>query len=179
MSLLNQKKEFVKRGSFDELYTPDEAVKMILPYIPRQVKTIWECTAIEESRITKVLRDSGYNVITSHIEQGYDFFKYEPDEYDMIITNPPYSLKDKFLKRAYELNKPFMFLLPLTSLEGVERGRMFNSKGIQMLIPNKRFNFKPEKNSGAWFQTSWFCFGCELSSDLNFIFLKQKEDTNE
>ena len=29
-----------------------------------------------------------------------------------------------------------------------------------------------KKNSGAWFQTSWFCFGCGLSSDLNFVSLK-------
>lgn len=184
MSLLEQKKDFSKRGVFDELYTPDEAVEMILPYIPKDVKTIWECTAIKESRIVKVLRDAGYNVITTsltrlllpfssiHIKDGQDFFKYEPENYDMIITNPPYSLKDKFLKRAYDLKKPFMFLLPLTTLEGIERGKMFGENGIQMLIPNKRFNFKPEKNSGAWFQTSWFCFGCGFSSDLNFVSLK-------
>jgi len=172
MSLLEQKKDFSKRGAFDELYTPNEAVEMILPYIPKEVKTIWECTAIKESKIVKVLRDAGYNVITTHIEDGEDFFKYEPEYYDMIITNPPYSLKDKFLKRAYDLKKPFMFLLPLTTLEGIERGKMFDKNGIQMLIPNKRFNFKPEKNSGAWFQTSWFCFGCGLSSDLNFVSLK-------
>lgn len=172
MSLLKQKKDFIKRGIFDELYTPDEAVDMILPYIPRKVSTIWECTAIKESRIVKVLKDAGYKVITTHIENGQDFFKYEPSNYDMIITNPPYSLKNKFLKRAYNLKKPFMFLLPLTTLEGIERGEMFGKNGIQMLIPNKRFNFKPEKNSGAWFQTSWFCFNCKLSSDLNFVKLK-------
>ena len=39
MSLLEQKKDFSKRGVFDELYTPDEAVEMILPYIPKEVKT--------------------------------------------------------------------------------------------------------------------------------------------
>lgn len=173
MSLLEQKKDYIKRGSFDELYTPIEAVEMILPYIPKEVKTIWECTAIKESKIAKVLEDAGYDLITSHIENGEDFFKYEPKNYDMIITNPPYSIKNKFLKRAYDLNKPFMFLLPLTTLEGIDRGAMFNQKGIQLLIPNKRFNFKPQKNSGAWFQTSWFCFGCKLKSDLNFISLKQ------
>jgi len=70
------------------------------------------------------------------------------------------------------LQKPFMFLLPLTTLEGVKRGMMFEKNSIQILIPNKRFNFKPEKNSAAWFQTSWFCFGCGLSSDLNFVSLR-------
>ena len=38
-----------------------------------------------------------------------------------------------------------MFLLPLTTLEGIECGKMFDKNGIQMLIPNKRFNFVPEK----------------------------------
>ena len=169
MSLLEQKKEFSKRGAFDELYTPEEAVNMILPYIPENIKTIWECTAIKESKIVKVLRDKGFNVITSHIEDSKDFLKYEPDNYDMIISNPPYSLKNKFLKRAFELNKPFMFLLPLTTLEGIDRGNMFNKNKIQVLIPNKRFNFIPDKNSGAWFQTSWFCSKCNLKNDLNFI----------
>jgi hypothetical protein len=62
-----------------------------------------------------------------------------------------------------------MFLLPLTTLEGVFRGKLFNEHHIQLLIPNKRFNFKPDKKSGAWFQTSWFCWGLNLDRDLNFI----------
>ena len=97
MSLLEQKKDFSKRGAFDELCTPNEAVEMILPYIPKEVKTIWECTAIEESNIVKVLRDAGYNVITSHIENGQDFFKYEPENYDMIIYNIYQKLYTKFM----------------------------------------------------------------------------------
>lgn len=172
MSLLETKKEYSQRGNFDELYTPEEAVNMILPFIPKHVKTIWECTAIKNSKIVDVLIKKGYNVITTHIENGQDFFIYEPNGYDMIITNPPYSLKDRFLERAFKLKKPFMFLLPLTTLEGIKRGKMFEKYGIQLIIPNKRFNFKPEKNSSAWFQTSWFCYGLNLNKDLNFIELK-------
>lgn len=168
MSLLKQKIDFQQRGVYDELYTPNEAIEMLLPYIPKKIKTIWECTAIENSNIVKVLENHNYKVIKSHIENGDDFLKYEPNHYDMIITNPPYSMKDKFLKRAFELNKPFAFLLPITTLEGLSRGKMFNEYGIQLLIPNKRFNFKPTK-SGAWFQTSWFTWGFNLNNDLNFI----------
>jgi hypothetical protein len=175
MNLLKAKQEYSKRGAFDELYTPDEAVEMIIPFIPKYVKTIWECTAIKESRIVKVLRDNGYTVITTHIKDGLDFFTYEPDHYDMIITNPPYSIKDKFLKRAFDLKKPFMFLLPLTTLEGLNRGKMFIENKIQLLIPSKRFNFKPEKKSGAWFQTSWFTYGLGLEKDLNFVSLNYRD----
>ena len=41
----------------------------------------------------------------------------------MIITNPPYSLKDEFIKKCYEWKKPFCLLLPITALEGKVRGK--------------------------------------------------------
>lgn len=170
-TLLDAKIEYSKRGAFDELYTPEIAVEMIIPYIPKQVKTIWECTAHSKSEIVRVLLLHGYNVAATHIDKGFDFFDHTPRDYDMIITNPPYSLKDKFLKRAFDLKKPFMLLLPLTTLEGYKRSKMFQEHKIQLLIPDSRFNFKPEKKSGAWFQTSWFTYGLNLEKDLNFISL--------
>lgn len=164
------KTDIMKNNSHDELYTPEEAVKVILSYIPDNVKVIWEPTAITDSKIVSVLEEAGYKVVKSHINEGKDFFTYEPEEYDMIITNPPYSIKDKFLKRAFQLEKPFMFLLPITTLEGKVRGKMFNENKIQVLIPNKRFNFIKEKK-GAWFQTSWFCSRVNLKEDLIFLSL--------
>jgi hypothetical protein len=166
--------DYSKHEPNDEYYTPVEAVEMILPFIPGFVKTIWECTAIKESRIVEVLRSYGYEVIPSHIDDGKDFFSFEPDYYDINITNPPFSTKDKFLERAFSLKKPFMFLLPITCLEGVKRGKMFRENGIQLLIPDIRFKFKPE-GSGAWFQTSWFTWGLNLKNDLNFIRLSGTE----
>lgn len=68
---------------------------------------------------------NGYSVIPTHIKYGNDFLKFEPTDYDIIITNPPYSLKNKFLERAFSLKKPFLFLLPITTLEGLNRGKMF------------------------------------------------------
>lgn len=169
MSLLKMKTDFASRGAYDELYTPTEAVEMIIKHIPKTVQTVWEPTAINKSTITKTLTDANYTVITSHIKEGKDFFTYTAEFFDIIITNPPYSLKDRFLEHAFSFNKPFMFLLPLTALEGQKRNKLFNKHNIQLLIPNKRFNFKPDSKSGAWFQTSWFCHQCNLINDLNFI----------
>ena len=45
-TMMQNKIDYIKRGAFDELYTPREAVESILPFIPKNVKTIWECTAI-------------------------------------------------------------------------------------------------------------------------------------
>lgn len=78
-------------------------------------------------------------MINSHIDEGKNFFEYEPEEYDCIISNPPFSIKDDILKRLDELNKPYAVLLPLPTLQGQKR---FNSlKNCQALIFDKRINF--------------------------------------
>jgi len=149
---------YIKNPKNDELYTPEYAVYPLLPYLEKfKNKIFWECTDFGESNITKVLKDNGFSVVTSHINKNQNFFEYQPNNWDVLITNPPYSLKDEFLEKAYELGKPFCMLLPLTALEGVKRGDLFKKYGIEVLILDKRVNFMKEKKS-CWFNTSWFCW---------------------
>jgi len=100
---------------------------------------------------------------------------------DCIITNPPYSLKEEFLQRCYELGKPFALLMPLTALEGKKRGKLYRKYGINLIIPNKRFNFETPsgKGSGAWFQTAWFCWKIKLPNQLNFVEVQKEIIKNE
>ena len=35
----------------------------------------------------RVLGRGGYDVTRSHIDDGQDFFEYEPDEYDVIVND--------------------------------------------------------------------------------------------
>lgn len=150
-------------GRSDEFGTPKVAWDVLAPFIPVG-SVIWEC-AYGKGSLTKIMSEAGFKIVTS-----IDFFKDE-QACDVIITNPPYSLKEEFLQRAYELNKPFAFLMPLTTLEGKRRGALFAQNGIQLLIPNKRINFitPSGKGSGSWFATAWFCWGLNLPNQLNFI----------
>lgn len=150
---------------YDELYTPKEAVKIILPFIPKNIQTIWEPTAVPESQIVKILQDK-YNVVATHLSNNEDFFDMNM-ECDMIITNPPYSKKDQFLERLFKLDKPFMLLLPVTALGSKARSAMFRNNRIQIIIPDRRFDFSGLNNN--WFHTAWFCYKCDLKKDLNFI----------
>lgn len=173
MSLLKQKTDFVKRGAFDELYTPPEAVGMLLPFIPKDCKVAWEATAIKGSNISAVLETNGFVMVNTHINDGVNFLSDAPAfTYDILIDNPPYSKKNQFLKRGFELGKPFMFLLPITTLEGALRHKMFREYEMQLLMPDKRFNFKPEKGSSAWFYTCWYTWQCNLPKQLNFVKVK-------
>lgn len=147
---------YIKNPINDELYTPEYAIIPIIKYLPKN-KTIWECTDFGESNITKCLKHYGYKVITTH-KNNFDFLNDKPNfKFDMIITNPPYSIKDEFIEKCYEYNKPFALLLPITSLEGINRGKLFNKYGIELLIFDKRINYMKEKKAN-WFNTSWFCY---------------------
>ncbi len=149
----------------DDLYTPEYAVKILLPYL---YGTIWEC-ASGKGHISKVLRDNNFDVIETDIKTGTDFLSHERLGVNVIVTNPPYSLKDQFLARCYQLGKPFALLLPLTTLGGVKRSKLFMDHDIQVLIPNRRINFI-YNNSGDrnWFHSAWFCRGL-LPDQLMFV----------
>jgi hypothetical protein len=157
----------LKNGSLDDYQTPGSALVTLLPYLKKQW-VIWEC-ADGEGYLSKALRERGFQVIATDIHNGQDFLKFQPEDFDVIVTNPPYSLKDKFLERAYELGKPFAFLLPLTTLEGRARQLLFSSHGISLLIPDRRTNFiTPDgRDSGSWFLTAWFTWQL-LDKDLVF-----------
>jgi hypothetical protein len=155
-----------KQGGADDYQTPKIAINCLLPYLPKSC-IIWEPVA-GKLNLVNAFREKGYTVISS--DKEFDFltnFK----ECDVIITNPPFSLKYEFLNRCFVLNKPFALLVPLTILEGKKRGALLRGKHIQLIIPNKRFNFEtPDgKTSGSWFQTMWLTYGLNLRYDINFV----------
>ena len=99
-------------GKNDECYTPRYVVQSILRFIPKDVKTIWCPFDKEESNFVKVLTENGYDVIMSHIDDGKDFYSYEPErDYDIIISNPPFTNKKGIFERVLSFGKPFMLLM--------------------------------------------------------------------
>lgn len=91
----------------DEYFTPKEAVIPLLNYV-KKGDIIWCPFDYEDSSFVKVFQENENKVIYSHIDEGKNFFYYEPETYyDMIISNPPFSCKDDILKRLNELKKAF------------------------------------------------------------------------
>lgn len=162
----------------DETYTPYYAVEPIVKYIPKDWK-IWCPFDKNWSAFYKTFQLGGWDVIRSHIDEGQDFFEYEPDDYDVIISNPPFSKKDKVLKRLYELNKPFAIILPMNSLQGKTRYKYF-SQGIQLLSFDQRIGFHNKDNmdkpiEGSPFASAYFCRNV-LPSDLIIEHLDKYEE---
>jgi hypothetical protein len=61
------------------------------------------------------------------IDEKRDFFDYDK-KIDWIITNPPYSIYDKFLLKAFEVSNNIVFLVPLA--------KAFKSQKIEEAISN-------------------------------------------
>ncbi len=164
--LSNMKISRVKDEDFYE--TPENATETIIKYIPNNIKTIWE-PCCGNRAMSKVFEKYGYNVISTDINMGeeYNFFSYEPkQEYDIIITNPPFSYKTEFLKRSFELNKPFILLLPITTLEGINRYNIFKDNKISLIVLNRRINFM--RNKSNYFNCSWFLGNIYKQNKLMF-----------
>ena len=166
-------KALLKSNKCDDFQTPPEALYPLLPYLPHR---IWEC-ACGQGVLTDYLRKNSFEVIATDIKDGNNFLSWCPplNSFDAIVTNPPYTLKDDFLKRCYYLQKPFALLMPLTTLEGKQRQHLLEAFGIEIILLDKRINFitPSGEGSGSWFATAWFTNGLHgLNSQITFGKLK-------
>ena len=157
----------------DETFTPRYAISPLIKYLNKNF-TIWCPFDYEDSEYVKCFKEEGFKVIYTHIEACQYFLTYEPKEhYDIIIGNPPYSIKDKILKRLTELNKPYAMLLPLPTLQG--QSRFEDLKNCQALIFDKRIKFIQNGKIGVApaFASIYICKNL-LPKDLIFEELKIK-----
>ena len=111
----------------DEYKTPKMLVDMLIPYLKRyelvfatehnRQPIIWLPFDTEESQYYKVLKEEGFQVVRSHLNDGKDFFLWQPDEFDIAVSNIPFSKKmDIFERMIFELKKPFVFLMNMMAL---------------------------------------------------------------
>jgi hypothetical protein len=142
----------------DEYYTPKYIVEILLPFIKNKgYKTIW-CPADKEwSEYVKVFKDNNFNVIYSHIDNGEDFLQYEPkEEYDIIITNPPFSIKNEVFERCINLKKPFALLMSATSIQSASFVRILSKiEDFNFIMFDKRISYNGDRPPfPSWYYTN-------------------------
>lgn len=119
-----------------DLYpTPVDAVESLIPTIKEMrgveglpIKRIWE-PACGDGRLARVLEYHGYEVISTDLREypgygtgGLDFISEHPrdkwgwdlGQIDLIVTNPPFSLAEPFIRRALTLAPNVIMLLKQT-----------------------------------------------------------------
>ncbi len=148
----------------DECYTPVGAVVPLLSYLDKS-KTYYEATSGVSSSLLEGFAQSGYSMKGS---EGRNFFECTADDVcDGVITNPPYSKKDKFLKHCFYLGKPFALLLPVTAFQGQARGAMFMKHGMAALVLNRRIDFTGKES--PTFGVAWFVHGFMPPNQIHWV----------
>lgn len=156
----NQKAE--SGAGYDCCYTPWHGVAPLFPYLAPGTR-VWE-PACGNGMMANALIEHGCGVHQTDWTTGHDFFTYapEPDTYDVIVTNPPYSLKREWMRRCYELGKPWALLVPFETLSTGGALAMYRQYGWEELRLMQRVNFHmPDTgfhNNGAQFPVVWLCW---------------------
>ena len=103
--------------------TPDWVTETLVDsfLIPLEDRPVWD-PACGSFAIVNTLNKRGVTAFGSDIKYGSDFFKVDYDA-RTIITNPPFSLAEKFVHRALEFRdvSAVYMLLRLAFLEGQKR----------------------------------------------------------
>ena len=126
----------------------------------------------------------GYNVMLSNLENGLDFYDYEPEKWNLIITNPPFSERSKLLKRLVSFGKPFIILQAIQFFNNKNAIKLLCTNEFRFILPEDRMNFltynekediiKSSKNSCA-FYSFWLCYKLPLMNVFNYIESNGKE----
>ena len=92
----------------DDYMTPFSAWEDVSPYIPRHL-TLWEAF-YGDGTSGAHLTELGFDVI----HEDVDFFEHDLGE--CVVTNPPFSELPRVLARLRELGKPFVVIMPCSTL---------------------------------------------------------------
>lgn len=160
MKKMDSKKVLYSNGGSDEMYTPSYGVEPILEFIPKDA-IVWCPFDKKDSEFVRQIQKKGNAVIYGHIDEGRDFFKYEPLEWDILISNPPFTNKRAYFERVLSFNKPFALIMTNTWLNDSAPKQLFKYKDLQLLMFDKRMKFiNPDgrANNKITFSSSYYCW---------------------
>lgn len=156
---MSSKSILYSNGKNDECLTHGYGVKPIIKYIPKG-KIIWCPFDKDDSEFVVQLKSEGFDVIHSHIDLGQDFYTYEPPEWDIIVSNPPFTNKRKIFERCLSFDKPFALIMSNTWLNDSAPKQLFRDKDLELLMFEERMKFT---NNGVvenkiTFSSSYYCY---------------------
>lgn len=130
-----------KARKASDLYpTPPEVTVALMRFLKLSAGTdVWE-PACGQGDMVETLRNCGMLVYGTDIRGGQDFLKtygphYTDKSIDWIITNPPFSLAEEFIRHAAEIGKPFAMLLKAQYWHAAKRAQLFREIPPSYVLP--------------------------------------------
>ena len=144
----------------DKIYTPPKIVDIMLDFCGYEKGDLVLEPAKGLGAIYDKLSEPKHYC---EIDENLDYFDYD-NKVDWVITNPPYSILDSFLKHTYTLCNKFCFLIGMYSLtpkriEVMHQSGFYITKMLLTKIP-------------SWFQRSYIIVCEKLDKEPSNIIFK-------
>lgn len=171
----------------DECYTRQiEADKLVNYLFNHKIinieQKIWLPFNDYKGSIYKALKKKGFKHLLTNRKDFYEKIE-EKFNFDIIISNPPFSGRSKLFLKLMELDKPFILLQPIMFFNngtcikiltkyGAKFGgicpsyRMTFDRNFGFLCPNKNMGFvinNVERKSTSAFYSFWLCFKTKIT----------------
>lgn len=171
------------RAKSDLYPTPPEATQALLNFLELpQTTTIWE-PACGQGHMVKVLQNNGFAVIGTDIESGTDFLGVDiPNGIDWIITNPPFSKAEEFIRRCFQHRVPFALLLKAHYWNAKRRISLFRECQPKYVLPltwRPDFMFGARGSGSPLLDVSWVVWGSKSSEVTKFLPLERPINIRE
>lgn len=162
-----------KRSESDFYPTPSDVTVALMKFLdlPKDF-VIWE-PACGEGHMVNAIEGLGYEVIGTDIQTGTDFLNTTlPDErIDWIITNPPFSLADRFIETCKEFDRPFALMLKSQYWHAKKRLPLFEQCRPTHILPltwRPDFLFKTRGGGSPLMDVCWCVWDTEQSQTTTY-----------
>jgi hypothetical protein len=172
------------KNKTDDYMTPTSALRAIQEYLPKN-GIVWE-PFYGDGKSGQYLKELGVQVV----HKNKDFFTWKPRKFDFLVSNPPFSKKKKVLERLKELGKPFIMIMPASTLHTKYMHEMYGQVPgeLQLLVPKRRLQFirlnedgepVPNQANRCNFECFYFCWKMHLPNDIVFLQTTGTEEEEE
>lgn len=166
-----------RRAESDYYPTPPEATQALLDFLKlRHGTKVWE-PACGDGDMVAVMDEYGLDVTATDLNAGTDFLLADmPEGTEWIITNPPFSLAEEFIRKSAEHGVPFAMLLKSQYWHAAKRVALFSQITPAYVLPltwRPDFLFKNhEKRSAPLMDVNW-CVWLPWAKHTEYIPLKK------
>ncbi|KAJ1620366.1 hypothetical protein T492DRAFT_602446 [Pavlovales sp. CCMP2436] len=159
----------------DEWQTTARTWASLAPAIERyRTKRIW-MPFYYDGACAEHLRALGFEDVVH--EADVDFFERVQDTafmrtVDVIIDNPPYTnreIKERVLRALAQCGKPFVLLLPISTLHVAFVREALDMSAVQAIVPRRVHVRKSSGPELPFKYLVWLCYRTAFERDLSFL----------
>lgn len=156
---MSQRDSGYERKERDLYETPEWVTLALAPHLYEATYHVWE-PACGSGKMVRALKSTGLEVHATDIDGGSDFLKLacHSDDFDAIITNPPYALAAEFIEHALTLPVTTVAMLLRTDFDHAKsRSHLFlDPRFAKKLVLTKRIKWFEDSKGQPSFNHAWF-----------------------